>query len=64
MPDYAACRGDGCQQKNQCARFRMVWSEYQCCYTEVPLEEDGTCKSFWDIAKRVPFRLKPIEAPE
>lgn len=46
MPDYAMCKGTGCEKKNECARYRWKPSEYRQSYFAEPPIEEGECDEF------------------
>ena len=61
MPDYTACKGEGCEVKQECARFRMEWGEYrQSVFMNSP-GKDKNCEHFWDVKSGVPFRLRSAD---
>ena len=53
MPDYAGCMNKTCPLRHKCARYLMVFSEYQ---SVSNFEAEG-CQYFWDIDKGVPFAI-------
>ena len=54
MPDYSACTNALCELREKCARFRMVWSEYQA-VSGFPGGKD--CHGFIDV-EDAPFRVR------
>lgn len=49
MPDISLCSGNNCNLKENCYRYlatpKPFWQSY---FGNPPLEEDGSCKYFWN----------------
>lgn len=61
MPDISMCSGGTCPLRLECFRHRARPSSWQSWYSEPPVKEDGTCRSFmklWDVTSD---RLRPID---
>lgn len=55
MPDISLCSGTNCNLKENCYRYKSTpkpfWQSY---FSNPPLEEDGSCKYFWQIESNIP----------
>lgn len=61
MPDYAQCQDSTCPQRDQCARYLMVPSEWrQAYYMESP-RKGGECVAYWPTYRGAPFRLRNVD---
>jgi hypothetical protein len=49
MPDIAKCTGEGCPKKESCYRFTSKPSMRQSYFVKPPIEENGECKSYWEV---------------
>jgi len=53
MPDITMCKGDGCKLKDKCYRFTANANpHYQSYFTDLPLNDDGSCDYFYPYAGR------------
>lgn len=70
MPDYAACTNEQCPVRTECARFMMVWSDYQA-VGSFPHEGETHNDCFWPVSdapfncrtevNNPPFELSDVE---
>ena len=48
MPDISLCSGNNCNLKDNCYRHKATPTPYRQSYFSIPpIEEDGSCKFFW-----------------
>jgi hypothetical protein len=58
MPDYSACVNKTCPLRGHCARYLMVWGDYQSVSSFKPV--DGKC-AYRMPTEDAPFRLKTLD---
>ena len=65
MPDISLCSGNNCNLKENCYRYLATPNPYrQSYFSNPPLEEDGSCKFFWDNQRELTYDFKPYEPYE
>lgn len=49
MPDITMCKGDGCELKNKCYRFKAKPESHWQSFFITPPIRNGNCPDFWPI---------------
>ena len=62
MPDISLCSGNSCNLKENCYRYKATPNPYrQSYFGNPPLEEDGSCKYFWDYKEELKNSYEPYK---
>ena len=54
MPDITMCKGDNCESKNECYRYKAKPSEFrQSWFMKPPFDTESECDYFWEIETEI-----------
>lgn len=52
MPDITMCKGEGCELREFCYRFKAEPSKYRQSYFMNPPIDNDVCNHFWDMRSK------------
>ncbi len=64
MPDITMCKGDGCDLRVNCHRYRATPTPHWQAYFVTPPISNGDCDHFWEDEKMTQTKLSAICPPD